>query len=141
MVQLDAITDKHGKVVTRRSELTREVARQYREDTPYSVGEPQKGDDNEKVYPWEERTAPDKVHMHTPVERDMRAGQLIPVFYDECRKGIASNRAPGPDELQGELLKHMPNEMHELIKKAFFAVLAGRQDSEHVESESHMDVA
>ena len=57
--------------------------------------------------------------MNTPAERDMRASHLIPIFYDECRKGIASNKAPGPDELQGELIRHMPNEMHELIKKAF----------------------
>ena len=100
-------TDPHDCIQA----ITREQTANLSSTVPTEPREP---------YPWETLNCPDPFILTRPGNTpDTILHTITKADYDQCVKECNGQKATGPDNVPGELIKHLPHEFHEAIYKVF----------------------
>ena len=86
-----------------------------------------------RMYPWMDSQCEDPFLLETPITRAentthskrkwLHSSILDTCSFQECLQSLTNNKAPGPDGIANELLKHLPQEYKESLHKLFIIIM------------------
>ena len=114
--QLTAVRDQNGDIVTDPQEAIATVHHYYQTElsraTPNPVGPP----------PWEAPNAIDRITIPQPAGAtpNMTLLEMIDIgFLETAIATLAEGKAPGPDGIPNEIIKHLPESVKHLLYRIF----------------------